>query len=148
MSGSGVHPPERKRRIDETEFAVLVFSDRLSQKIIFERGLMEIQILPEQAKKKREEGQTVTFLDVREQWEYDLARIEGSILIPLGELQQRINDLDQDSEIIVYCHHGVRSFQATMFLRQMGFNKVQNLAGGIDAWSLRADPSVPRYQGL
>ena len=109
---------------------------------------MEIQILPEEAKRKLGNGQKVMFLDVREPWEHDLARIEGTKLIPLGELQQRVNELDPDSEIVVYCHHGVRSFHATMFLRQIGFGKAQNLAGGIDAWSLRADPSVPRYQGM
>jgi rhodanese-related sulfurtransferase len=108
---------------------------------------MEIQILPEEAKKKLEK-QDVTLLDVREQWEYDMARIEGAKLIPLGQLQQRVNELDPQSEIIVYCHHGVRSFHATMFLRKMGYEKVQNLAGGIDGWSLKVDSSVPRYQGL
>lgn len=109
---------------------------------------MDIQILPGEAKQKLENGGKVTFLDVREPWEYDLARIEGAKLIPLGDLQQRTQELDPESEIIVYCHHGVRSFHATMFLRQMGFAKVQNLAGGIDAWSLRVDSSVPRYQGM
>jgi adenylyltransferase/sulfurtransferase len=109
---------------------------------------MNIQILPEEAKQKLENGGQVTLLDVREPWEYDLARIEGAKLIPLGEIQQRMNELDPESEIIVYCHLGVRSFHATMFLRQRGFAKAQNLAGGIDGWSVRIDPSVPRYQGL
>jgi rhodanese-related sulfurtransferase len=109
---------------------------------------MDIQIQPEEAKQKWGNGQKVVFLDVRERWEYDLARIEGATLIPLGELHQRANELDPASEIIVYCHHGVRSFHATMFLQQMGFTKAKNLAGGIDGWSLRIDPSVPRYQGL
>jgi len=109
---------------------------------------MDIQIQPEEAKQKLGNGQKVVFLDVREQWEYDLARIEGATLIPLGELQQRANELDPESEIIVYCHHGVRSLHAALFLRQMGFGKAQNLAGGIDGWSLRINSSVPRYQGL
>jgi len=109
---------------------------------------VNIQILPEKAKQKLDNGHSVVFLDVREPWEYDLARIEGAKLIPLGEIQQRINELDSESEIIVYCHHGVRSFHATMFLRQKGFPRVQNLAGGIDGWSLRIDSSVPRYEGM
>lgn len=109
---------------------------------------MEIQILPEEAKKKMDNSQPVVLLDVREQWEYDLAHIEGAKLIPLGELQQRVNELNPESEIIVHCHHGIRSFHATMFLRQLGFAKAQNLAGGIDGWSLRVDPSVPRYQDM
>ena len=109
---------------------------------------MNIQILPEEVKQKLADGTKVVWLDVREPWEHDLARIEGAKLIPLGELQQRFNELDTESEVIVYCHHGVRSFHATMFLRQMGFTKAQNLAGGIDGWSLRIDSSVPRYQGM
>jgi adenylyltransferase/sulfurtransferase len=109
---------------------------------------MNIQILPEEAKQKLDNGDKVFLLDVREQWEYDLARIKGATLIPLGQLQQRINELDPESEIIVYCHHGVRSFHATMFLRHQGFPKAQNLAGGIDGWSQRVDSTVPRYQGL
>jgi len=109
---------------------------------------MDIQILPEEAKLKLDKGEKVVLLDVREPWEYDLARIQGAKLIPMGELQQRANELDPESEIIVYCHHGVRSFHATLFLQQMGFTKAKNLAGGIDGWSLRADPSVPRYQGM
>ena len=69
-------------------------------------------------------------------------------MIPLGELQQRVRELDPGSEMIVYCHHGIRSFHATLFLREMGFEKAQNLAGGIDAWSMKIDPSVARYQDL
>ncbi len=109
---------------------------------------VDIQILPEEAKQKLDNGGKVILLDVREQWEYDLARIEGAKLIPLGQLQQRVNELEPEAEIIVYCHHGMRSFHATMFLRQQGFPKAQNLAGGIDGWSQRVDSSVPRYQGL
>ena len=109
---------------------------------------MDIQILPEEAKKKLDGDASITLLDVREEWEYDMARIEGSVLIPLGELQQRMQELDPESEVIVYCHHGVRSYHAVLFLRENGFAKTLNLAGGIDAWSLRADPSVSRYQGM
>lgn len=110
--------------------------------------MMNIQILPEEAKQKLDNGGKVVLLDVREQWEYDLARIDGATLIPMGEIQQRVNELNPEAEIIVYCHHGMRSFHATMFLRQSGFAKAQNLAGGIDGWSLRVDSAVPRYQGL
>ncbi len=109
---------------------------------------MDIQILPEDAKRKLDNGGKVILLDVREQWEHDLARIEGSTLIPLGELERRVEELDREAEIIVMCHHGVRSFHATMYLRDRGFPKVQNLAGGIDGWSVRVDQSVPRYQGM
>jgi rhodanese-related sulfurtransferase len=84
-------------------------------------------------------------LDVREPFEYDIARIENSILIPLDRLQQRMNELDANQEVVVICHHGIRSQQAAHFLVNEGFTKVLNLVGGIDAWSCECDAKVPRY---
>lgn len=86
-------------------------------------------------------------LDVREQDEYDATRIDGSVLIPMSELSDRIAELEpsKDDHIIVHCHHGGRSLQVTQMLRQAGYTNVQNMAGGIDAWSLEVDPQVPRY---
>jgi rhodanese-related sulfurtransferase len=84
-------------------------------------------------------------LDVREPFEFDLARIEDSILIPLNLLQERINELDVHQEIIVICHHGIRSQQASNYLLYKGFTKVLNLAGGIDAWACECDTEVLRY---
>ena len=109
---------------------------------------MDLQISPEATKEKLDTEKGVVLLDVREQWEHDMARIEGAVLISLGELPQRVKELDPEAPLIVYCHHGVRSFQATLWLRQQGFEKAQNLAGGIDAWSLKVDSSVSRYQGM
>jgi rhodanese-related sulfurtransferase len=84
-------------------------------------------------------------LDVREPWEQEEARIEGSILIPLGDIPSRAhNELDPESHIIVICHHGVRSMSVTAWLRDQGFERAQSLRGGIDAWS-EVDSSVPRY---
>src|SRR5258708_26595673 len=84
-------------------------------------------------------------LDVREPWEYEKARIEGSQLVPMGEIPARLGELDPDREVIAICHHGGRSMQVAMFLEKSGFAKAHNLAGGIDSWSKTVDPSVPLY---
>ena len=84
-------------------------------------------------------------LDVREPWEHDKARIPGSTLIPMRELQVRIGEIDEDSEVVAICHHGGRSMQVAMFLEKQGFKRVHNLVGGIDAWSRTVDPAVPIY---
>lgn len=84
-------------------------------------------------------------LDVREPVEYQLARIENSILIPLNQIPHRLQEIAYDKEIVVICHHGMRSLQAANFLTQVGFKNISNLVGGIDAWSLECDSSVSRY---
>ncbi len=99
-----------------------------------------------QALHKIMEGEgTWTLLDVREPYEVEVASIEGATLMPLGELPARVEELDRNRQIFVFCHSGVRSARATEFLRSAGFPKVANVAGGIDAWSEEIDPSVPRY---
>jgi adenylyltransferase/sulfurtransferase len=84
-------------------------------------------------------------VDVREPHEYQIARIEGARLIPLGELAARLGELDSAREVVLYCHHGVRSMAALQELRRAGFRRLRSLRGGIEAWSLEVDPSVPRY---
>ncbi len=86
-------------------------------------------------------------LDVREPAEWEIARIEGAKLVPLGELPDRVAELAawKDRPVVVHCHHGVRSERACALLRDAGFADVQNLKGGIEAWSLTVDPDVPRY---
>ena len=86
-------------------------------------------------------------LDCRTVEEHTLARIEGSILIPIQELPQRIDELDRhrDGTVIVHCHHGVRSLRVVNWLRERGFPRATSMAGGIDAWSTRVDQRVPRY---
>jgi rhodanese-related sulfurtransferase len=84
-------------------------------------------------------------LDVREPWEYQKARIEGSQLVPMNEIPARVAELDPDQEVVTICHHGGRSMQVAMFLEKSGFAKVHNLGGGVDAWSRTVDPSVPVY---
>ena len=89
-------------------------------------------------------GEKLILVDVREPFEFSIANLNG-VLIPLRSLPARTSELDPESEIIVYCHTGSRSARAVEFLRQSGFPKARNLAGGIDAWSVEIDPSVPRY---
>jgi rhodanese-related sulfurtransferase len=90
-------------------------------------------------------GWTPWLLDVREPWEYSTARIDGATLIPLGELAHRVSEVPRGTEIVVYCHHGMRSARACSMLRQVGWTSVTNLSGGIDRWSVEVDASVPRY---
>jgi adenylyltransferase/sulfurtransferase len=84
-------------------------------------------------------------LDVREQWEADLVSIPGSVLIPLGELPNRTGELDPDAQIVVYCHHGMRSDRALQFLERLEFTNARHLTGGIEAWAVKVDPTLPRY---
>jgi adenylyltransferase/sulfurtransferase len=106
---------------------------------------MGFTISPKELKARLEKGDNLVLLDVREQWEYDLAKLAGSILMPLGTLPQSMAKLDRKAEIIAICHHGMRSADATNFLLQQGFTSVKNLVGGIDAWSVQVDGTVPRY---
>lgn len=91
------------------------------------------------------DGVAPIILDVREPNEYAYARIPGAVLKPLGGIYQWAQTLDKDQAYVVYCHSGLRSWQAAMFLERLGFTRVCNLSGGLDAWSLHVDPTVPRY---
>lgn len=101
-------------------------------------------ITPGELKRRLDAGEKPELLDVREPWEYELARIEGSRLLPMGELPERVSEIDPDSETVVICHHGSRSAYVTQALQRSGFAKVINLEGGLDAYST-VDSSVPRY---
>jgi len=87
----------------------------------------------------------LVLLDVREPWEYATAKIEGSLLVPMGDIPARVQELDPDAHIVTICHSGVRSMNVAVWLRNQGLEKVQSLRGGIDAWSREIDPKVPRY---
>jgi rhodanese-related sulfurtransferase len=107
---------------------------------------VDYEIAPEELKSLLEAGSDVVVLDVREPWEYDAAKIEGSKHIPMGDIPARFNqELDPEGHAVVVSHHGVRSMNVTAWLRQQGFEKVQSLAGGIDRWSRQIDPKVPLY---
>lgn len=88
--------------------------------------------------------QSLQILDVREPWEYDIAHIEGSVLIPLGTLMQKTDNLDHSREWVVVCHHGIRSAHACYFLERNGFQTI-NLTGGIDRWAKEIDLNMPLY---
>ncbi|HEY4129631.1 MAG TPA: molybdopterin-synthase adenylyltransferase MoeB [Gemmatimonadaceae bacterium] len=90
---------------------------------------------------------SITLIDVREPQEWNIGRIPGARLVPLGTIQSAVasNAIDREADIVLYCHHGTRSEMATRFLNHVGFRRVRNLVGGIDRWSIEVDPSVPRY---
>ncbi len=101
-------------------------------------------VTPRELKRRLDRGDSPVLLDVRERWEFDLARIEGSKLVPMSELEQRFPELDPAAETVVICHHGLRSAYVTRALNRAGFRKVVNLEGGLDAYA-DVDGSVPRY---
>lgn len=103
-------------------------------------------VTPEQLadRLKRSPGAYV-LLDVREPDERETARIEPSIHIPMNEVPNRLAEVPRDRPVVVYCHHGSRSAMVAGYLEGEGYDKVANLTGGIDRWSARVDPSVPRY---
>jgi rhodanese-related sulfurtransferase len=93
-----------------------------------------------------QEKEKPVLLDVREPWEFEAARIEGSVLMPMGDVPGRaFQELDPEAHIVTICHHGVRSLNVAVWLRNQGFEKAQSLSGGINAWSAEVDATVPRY---
>ncbi len=111
----------------------------------FQDGL-EISV-PEAAKRHGEKQHDFVLIDIREPEELDICSVEGAIHIPMGDLASRINeiDADEDTTIALICHTGRRSLNATLFMHQQGLAGTRSVAGGIEWWSLRIDPSVPRY---
>ncbi|MDE0482976.1 MAG: rhodanese-like domain-containing protein [Candidatus Poribacteria bacterium] len=102
-------------------------------------------ILPNDLKQMLDAGRDFVLLDVRETWEYQLVHIDGAVSIPLGELPRRIRELSPVDEIVVYCHHGMRSLDAAYLLQQLGFKSVLSVAGGIDRWANEVDHELQRY---
>jgi len=98
----------------------------------------------EELKRRKDAGEDIFVLDVREPHEYQICNIQG-YLIPLNDLPKRVNELDSSREIVAHCRSGVRSAKAVDFLRQSGFTKVRNLTGGILAWADKIDPAMPKY---
>jgi adenylyltransferase/sulfurtransferase len=103
------------------------------------------EVTPAEVKRKMDTHEPFVLIDVREPHEYQICRIPGSKLIPLGEVPRRMNELDSAANIVVHCRSGIRSAQAVEFLMKSGFRKIYNLKGGILAWSDEVDPSVPKY---
>ena len=102
-------------------------------------------ITPTEVAGRLERGERVRLIDVREPEEFELARVEGAELLPLSRFEEWAGALKPEDEIVVMCHHGIRSAQVCAYLSRQGFEKIYNLSGGIDRWSAEVDPSIPRY---
>lgn len=102
-------------------------------------------ISPTEFRAQSDTGQKWQLLDVREDWEIEIAAVPGSIRIPMAEIPSRQSELDASVPVAVLCHSGVRSARVAGFLMHNGFSRVVNIAGGIDAWALEVDDSLPRY---
>jgi adenylyltransferase/sulfurtransferase len=113
---------------------------------MFGIGSTEFNLPPHELKAKLDRGEKILLLDVRDPAEFAFNRIQGAIHIPLPELADRHRELDPETEIVTYCHVGVRSLKAAQILKSLDFSNVKHLAGGIDAWSTQVDASVPRYR--
>lgn len=103
------------------------------------------QITPTQLARELEAGDKPLLLDVREPWEFDHCRIDGSQLMPMQTVPLRLNELDPDQRIVCICHHGARSMQVGLFLESRGFANVVNLSGGVAGWARSVDPAMPTY---
>lgn len=109
---------------------------------------LPLDISPQELKQRMDGGQCVHLVDVREPQEYELARLEGAELIPMRNVPAALTRLEAAADevpLVVLCHHGVRSLNVVVWLRQQGLEECQSLAGGIDRWSLEIDSSIPRY---
>jgi len=104
-----------------------------------------ITVSPAEVATRMERSDRFDFIDVREPEEYELARVEGARLLPLSRFAEWAGTLDPEAEIVVMCHHGIRSAQVCAVLARQGFTKLHNLSGGIDGWSVEVDRGVPRY---
>jgi len=105
----------------------------------------ESEITATELRQLVDEGEHVNLIDVREPHEYEICNIKGSRLIPVSQIPDHVNEFNLTDEYVFHCHTGVRSAWAVNFLRQLGFKKVKNLKGGIDAWAAEVDSSIPRY---
>lgn len=103
------------------------------------------EITPCELVQRRESGGAWQILDVRENWEKELAAVPGTTHIPMGEVAERLHELDASLPIAVMCHAGARSMKVAIYLAQNGFDKVVNISGGIDAWAVDVDSSIARY---
>jgi rhodanese-related sulfurtransferase len=109
---------------------------------------LPLEVPPQEVKRRQDAGEKLHLIDVREPHEYAQARLEGAELIPIGTVRAALQTLEaraDDGVLIVYCHHGVRSLNVASWLRDQGIAACQSMAGGIDAWSVTVDGSVPRY---
>jgi rhodanese-related sulfurtransferase len=107
---------------------------------------MTNELTPTELKARLDERAPLVLLDVRQDWETKLCRLENAVHIPIEEIELRTEELNPDDEIVVYCHQGVRSAAVAQYLReQHGFKNVKNLTGGLDSWARTVDPTMRRY---
>lgn len=105
----------------------------------------DIPITVKEVNERIARGDNLLLVDVREPWEYELCRIPGAKLIPMGALPANLTAMLDADEVVCYCHHGMRSLDAAAWLRQRGVESARSMAGGIERWSVEIDPQVPRY---
>lgn len=105
----------------------------------------DLEVTPADMKLRLDRGEKLLLVDVREPWEFEICRIPGAKLIPMGSIPANLQALDADEDVICYCHHGMRSLDVAVWLRGQGVERAKSLAGGIERWSLEIDPGVQRY---
>ena len=106
---------------------------------------MSTELTPVELKQRLDQREPLLLLDVRQDWETRLCRLDNAVHIPIEEIELRSDDLGGRVELVVYCHQGVRSAAVAEYLRGLGFANARNLAGGLDAWARAVDPSMQRY---
>jgi adenylyltransferase/sulfurtransferase len=103
------------------------------------------EITPRELKARLDRNDRPVLVDIRDDWETKLCRLDNALHIPMEEFEFRTEELNPADEIVVYCHHGVRSSAVADYLRRLGFTRVRNLAGGLDAWAASVEPAMRRY---
>jgi rhodanese-related sulfurtransferase len=103
------------------------------------------QMTVQELQQRLEQENKPLIIDVREPWEYQLCSLPDTVLIPMGSIQQRLDELDPDRETVVLCHHGIRSQHVAIYLQRVGFTQLHNLRGGINAWARELDPHMETY---
>jgi adenylyltransferase/sulfurtransferase len=104
-----------------------------------------IEITPREVKSMMERGDKFLLVDVREKWEFETSWIEGAVLVPMREIPSNLAKFEEADNIVLFCHHGIRSLDAAAWLRSQEIPGAKSMAGGIDRWSAEIDPKVPRY---
>jgi len=107
--------------------------------------MSDIQIAPSELKQKLDMGETLMIVDVREPWENQICAIAGSKLVPLNTVAANVKTFEGAGEIVMYCHHGMRSLNAAAFLRRQGIENARSLTGGIERWATEIEPGMARY---
>lgn len=104
-----------------------------------------IEITPGEVKSMMERGEKFLLVDVREKWEFETSWIDGAVLVPMREIPSNLAKFEEADNIVLFCHHGIRSLDAAAWLRSQEIPGAKSMAGGIDRWSAEIDPNVPRY---